>query len=625
MEKNTAKRLYLEILSACNQDCIFCVKGGKNKTEFFLSNEQVKVIMSKKIKEGYQDVVFTGGEPTLRPDLGNLVEFSKKIGYNSATIISNAVSFSDNEKVSEILKHASDDFSVYFSISLHSHVKKISEKITGSKNTFYKTISGIENLLNNGCRKISIYHLINIYNYRSLPAFVEYISFKFPMIKYITFSFIYPSGAALENMEIFPRLSNVQYYLTEAFRKCQQMGITYSLASCGSVPFCLLNGYENVLIKEQESDRPENMRIVSLNKDEGFTLATKDFHNKTKVKSEDCKECLYFNDCSGIWMVYAARYGVEELSPIFADGKKRNESAAIITGYQCNNNCQFCLNSKKRGLVNKTTDEIKKEIIALKTGGSDYLELTGGEPTIRPDIIDLIKFAKLLRFKNIALATNGRFFSYPEFAQTIIQAGLTDLVFSIQGHNAELHDALTGVRGSFAQLKQGVKNVKNLGLKRLSTSTIIVKQNYRHLPEIGKLILKLGFKNSEFIFVDPTYGAVKDNFLRFVPRISAVAPYIHRCLDLGRQKGASWPVLNFPSCYLANYLEYARELSEPESFQAKHSVRGSASLASEKAQRTKARVKPAKCRKCYFLNRCEGIWKEYIKHYGDSEFNPVKK
>ena len=93
------------------------------------------------------------------------------------------------------------------------------------------------------------------------------------------------------------------------------------------------------------------------------------------------------------------------------------KKTVIITGYQCNNRCRFCLDSEKRGLPQKTTLEIKKEMLWAKSQKSSYLEIIGGEATIRPDIINLIQFAKNLGFKTITMSTNGRMFSYLEFTE----------------------------------------------------------------------------------------------------------------------------------------------------------------------------------------------------------------
>lgn len=292
--------------------------------KYFLTNFEAKKILIDKIEEGYQEVVFTGGEPTLRPDLGNLVEFSKIIGYQKASFLTNAVNFSDKKKVAEIHKSFSNGFYISFSISLHSHIKKISEKITNTKNTFSKTIKGIKNIIKAGFDNITIYHVITVYNYSDLTEFVEFVDCLLRGVKYrtITFSFIFPQGAAMDNLEIFPRLSKVQPHIRKAIRKCKTRGIDCSLSTCGTVPLCFLKGNEDVMIRQQELDRPEKIRLVSRNQDEGFQLSTKDFHNKTKIKLEDCKKCLYFKKCAGIWKVYAEKFGVGELKPILRKKKK---------------------------------------------------------------------------------------------------------------------------------------------------------------------------------------------------------------------------------------------------------------------------------------------------------------
>jgi len=303
---------------------------------------------------------------------------------------------------------------------------------------------------------------------------------------------------------------------------------------------------------------------------------------------------------------------------------KKIKKSVIIIGYQCNNNCRFCLNANKRNLFDKTTRQIMEEMTLVRQKRFTYLELIGGEPTIRPDIIDLIKFARQLKFKNIVIATNGRLFAYKEFAKKIIQAGLTDIIFSIHGHNSELHDFLTQSKGSFQQIIQGIKNVQALGLKRLGTNTIIIQQNYRYLKKIGQLILRLGFRNSEFIFVDPTYGAAHDYFFEFVPKISQAAPYIRQCLDLGKGKIDHWAIRYVPLCYFIGYENQISELQESAIFHTQHLAPDFINLDVEKSRQKIARTKTKNCKGCKLFNKCEGVWMDYLRHYGDRELKPIK-
>ncbi len=302
------------------------------------------------------------------------------------------------------------------------------------------------------------------------------------------------------------------------------------------------------------------------------------------------------------------------------------KKTVIIPGYRCNNNCQFCLNINKRNSIpEKTTLQIKKEMVEARNSGTTYLELVGGEMSIRPDIVGLIKFAKEQDFKTIMMSTNGRMYSYRNFAKKIVEAGLNSLVFSIHGHTAQLHDFLTQVKGSFNQLKKGIENVRKVGLKNIGSNTTIVKQNYKYIAQIGKLIYNLGIRNSEFIFVDPSYGAAHDRFYKFVPKISEAASYIHKCLDIGKKhKISHWAIRYVPLCYFTDYLDQVSELQEVEIFHTEHLAPDFENRDVEGSRKVVGRAKTKRCQGCRLYDKCEGIWKDYLKNYGDKELKPMK-
>jgi len=274
-----------------------------------------------------------------------------------------------------------------------------------------------------------------------------------------------------------------------------------------------------------------------------------------------------------------------------------------------------------------------------KKRGNNFLELIGGEMTIRPDILDLISFARGIGFERITMATNGRMFSYLDFAKKIIEAGLNSVIFSIHGHNTKLHDGLTRASGSFEQLLEGINNFKKLKFKGVfGTNTTIVKQNYKYLPQIGKFIYNLGFNNSEFIFIDPNLGAPKYNFEKFVPRISQTAPYIKRCLNIGIhynivKRGEpyrydnNWSIRYVPLCYFQEYYpEQISEAREVDIYQnVEHLAPDFQDFDAIKGRQEIGRIKPQKCLGCKLYKECEGIWREYIKHYGYSELKPIPK
>ena len=304
--------------------------------------------------------------------------------------------------------------------------------------------------------------------------------------------------------------------------------------------------------------------------------------------------------------------------------KNKIKKTVIIIGYACNNRCMFCIDENKRKLYNKTTQEIKNEMIEAKNRGTTYIELIGGETTIRPDALELVSFAKDLGFNTINMATNGRMFSYLEYTKKMIKAGLTDIIFSIHGHNAEIHDNLTKSLGSFKQLLAGLNNFKKLGFDKIGSNTTIVKQNYKYLPQIGKFIFDQGIRNSEFIFVDPSYGAAYDNFQELVPKISKIAPYVRKCLDIGKKnKIPHWHIRYVPLCYFQDHLNQISELQEVNTFKTEHLAPDFENFNVEESRKEIGRERTKKCKGCKLFNKCEGIWKEYIRHYGDEELKPI--
>jgi MoaA/NifB/PqqE/SkfB family radical SAM enzyme len=303
--------------------------------------------------------------------------------------------------------------------------------------------------------------------------------------------------------------------------------------------------------------------------------------------------------------------------------KNKNEKTrktVIFTGYSCNNNCVFCCHSHKRnGKLERTTDEILKDIHEARSLGSTYLEIIGGEPTIRKDFIRIVTFAKTLGFSTIMIATNGRMLSYKTYTESIIEAGINHIVFSIHGHNAEIHDLLTGAKGSFDQLLMGIENVKYSGLNHIGSNTTIVKQNYQHLPEIGNLIKSLGIQNSEFIFVDPTHGAPNEKFDELVPGYDEVALKVNNLLQFGKENSIShWDIRYYLLCKIdKQFFNQVSELNENKNFLTEHRApdfyNNDASGSRMKETRTTALPY---CEDCIHKIICEGPWVEYVKHRG---------
>lgn len=318
--------------------------------------------------------------------------------------------------------------------------------------------------------------------------------------------------------------------------------------------------------------------------------------------------------------------GSAETAPALAlPGRPKTEKLVLFTGFSCNSYCHFCIDLNKRDVPDKSTQQIVREMVEAKGQGVTYLEMIGGETTIRADFLPLVRTAKKLGFKDVVVVTNGRMLAYPDFAKAAVEAGVTDLVFSIHGHDAKLHDAVTAAPGAFDQLLKGVANLRALGFQRVFGNCTVVKTNMRHLPDVGRLFLKLGIHHVEFIFVDPNYGGAYSNFTGLVPRISEAAPFMRETLDVGRAAGVRhWTVRYVPLCHFPDHLDQISEIREVSIFRTRHWAPDFKNEDVGGSRAEHGRRKTAACDGCALYGPCEGLWKEYLKRYDDSELKPVK-
>jgi len=302
---------------------------------------------------------------------------------------------------------------------------------------------------------------------------------------------------------------------------------------------------------------------------------------------------------------------------------------ALILGYECNNNCRFCYCADKKydkKIKPKTTEEAKWEMEEGLKRGCNFVDFLGGEPTIRKDIFELIKFAKKLGYQTIGMTTNGRMLYYRDFAEKIMKAGLNHVIFSLHGHTSELHDYLTQSPGAFEQATGGMINVKAIKPETyVCTNTVIVRPNYRYLPQIAENNIKLGANACEFIFIHPRGNAYK-NFEEIVPTIKEVIDYFPKTMMVGKNHGIGHFVFRYlPICYMlgVGYESYLSEYESRNRLKEEHVGPEYMDLNVEENRRKYGRVKGKQCKACKYDPICEGIFKEYAEKRGFEELVPI--
>jgi len=119
--------------------------------------------------------------------------------------------------------------------------------------------------------------------------------------------------------------------------------------------------------------------------------------------------------------------------------------------FQCQNNCVHCYAGGPHQTAELTTQQWKEVIKKLEEIGVFIATFTGGEPTLKADLQELLKFAQDSGIVT-GLVTNGRKLKDDEYVKSLEDAGLDFVQITLESHKAAVHDRITGAKGSWKKL-----------------------------------------------------------------------------------------------------------------------------------------------------------------------------
>ena len=301
---------------------------------------------------------------------------------------------------------------------------------------------------------------------------------------------------------------------------------------------------------------------------------------------------------------------------------KKKKRMDLKLGFSCNNNCRHCVMGleKRNSVPDRTTIECKKELREGSENGASEVVLTGGEPTIRRDLIDIVRYAKDLGYNLIQLQTNARLLCYKDYVSKLVKFGVNEFVPAIHGHTAELHDYITQASGSFKQTFQAIKNIREYKFYLIS-NTVLSRINYKNLPEIANMVIDLDVDQFQFACVHPT-GNAWEYYDEVVPNFTQIKPYLHKALDLAEERGKTARVEAIPFCFMQSYEGHVSELYLPSNVEMRDIGRVYPDFV--KKRKETGKKKAPSCRHCKYDLICEGPWKEYPEKQGFEELKPVK-
>jgi hypothetical protein len=235
-----------------------------------------------------------------------------------------------------------------------------------------------------------------------------------------------------------------------------------------------------------------------------------------------------------------------------------------------------------------------------RDAGEDTIFFVGGEPTLHPQLFDLVRTAHSLGFASIGLQTNGRRLASENLVQDLVENGLTMVDISMMGSDAACHDYHTGIPGSFDETTRGIEAAVSTSLE-VGITAVVTRSNYRGLGSIVERAHSLGVRALHLTF-PRAEGRAGQNFLSVVPRFQMVLPHLSKAARISRARGLPVVVSGAPLCVMGGS--------------------ASASLETQSGWKTESHLVDA-CEGCSLAPICPGLGPAYVTRFGSSELIPV--
>jgi hypothetical protein len=254
--------------------------------------------------QGYDGVIFTGGEPTLSEHLPALIAHAGRRGL-PARIVTNAQRLGAEP---ELLGTLVDAGLGHVHVSLYSHRPEVVAHLTGKEDSLEKTRAALDRLAATDLA-VDVNTVINHMNADHLDGHVRDVVTRWPRIRHFVFNNLDPfMNRVAENPDTVPTLWEMELSLDRALRFLESTGRTFRVER---VPLCYMTGFAHASTETRKIVKDEE-RTTHFLDDKGKVRQTGFRHDKAGC----CEVCLLDPVCAGLDGV-GQGFELSELYPVF--------------------------------------------------------------------------------------------------------------------------------------------------------------------------------------------------------------------------------------------------------------------------------------------------------------------
>lgn len=330
----------------CNARCGFCYYQDKLDTpvEREPTTQQLAEHLRVLRAHGATEVEFTGGEPTIRPDLARLVRLAKSLGFVNVSVITNGLRLAKLAYAEEIVAAGVNDFL----FSIHGHNAPLHESHTAIPGSFARVLQAVGNVRALGAR-VRATTTVTGRNHAHVGEILELlIGLNARCIHLAVFSPV--ARAVSTDEDLYVRYTDASESIKRAIDRhldrLPPLSVKY-------IPFCFMHGYESYVMNlYQQSFDPDDWNYYLSNKvrraDSWIARAFVDLASAIggllakdytipvqygwsgwkvfgltrivellrKRRPGACRNCRYDIVCDHVWKDYVAQFGEAELKPV---------------------------------------------------------------------------------------------------------------------------------------------------------------------------------------------------------------------------------------------------------------------------------------------------------------------
>lgn len=227
------------------------------------------------------------------------------------------------------------------------------------------------------------------------------------------------------------------------------------------------------------------------------------------------------------------------------------DQCTVNLTYQCNLNCSFCYAKQARLMEHDTVtyENLVKAIDFCAEANVKYLLFIGGEPTLFPKLIEVLKYMKSKNYSMTpSIATNGILMENPDYCKSLVENGIKYIDISLKGKNSTECSNMTGY-DCFLQQSKAIRNLSTLPVE-FTCSMVLKPETINSMCDAVKNASDNGAKQFSFTFIIDNENS-KDNDESYLMKhnpFALIEAFISKIDDLNSVTKDWWIEYSFPLC-----------------------------------------------------------------------------